>query len=365
MDPIKRLVEGSSAFSGSSSGIKKEVLPTRDLSTPTGPLPLTILGFGGAPLGNLYAAVSDADAAATLESAWERGMRVFDTAPQYGVGLSEERFGRALRAMPRRDYVLSTKVGRVLRDCGPGESPPAHFVDTPRRTFDYDYSYEGVMRSYDASLRRLGLDRIDILLVHDVDVMSHGSRTASNARVEELFKRGGYRALEELRAAGAVRAIGAGVNEWEVCETLLGRGDFDCFLLAGRYTLLEQDALTTFLPLCERRNVGIMLGGPFNSGILATGPIAGARYNYAEAPPEVLDRVSRIDSICQAHGVRLIEAALRFVLGHPAVKTVIPGANSADQVRVNFGLLDKKIPPELWTDLKDRDMIRRDAPTNF
>ena len=341
------------------------MLSTRDLATPTGPLPLTVMGFGGAPLGNMYAAISDKDAGATLDTAWNEGLRVFDTAPQYGVGVSEERFGRALAARPRRDYVLSTKVGRLLRDCRPGEAPPSHFLNTPRRTFDYDYSYDGVMRSHEASLDRLGQDRVDILFVHDVDVMSHGSREASSARVRELFEpggRGGYRALEELRAAGVVRAIGAGVNEWEVCETLLGLGDFDCFLLAGRYTLLEQEALTSFLPLCERRNVGIILGGPFNSGILATGSVAGAKYNYAPAPPDILERVSRIDAMCQAHGVRLIEAALQFVLGHPVVKTVIPGANSAEQVRNNRALLDTPIPAELWSDLKSEGLVRVDAP---
>jgi D-threo-aldose 1-dehydrogenase len=340
------------------------MLPTRDLSTPTGPLPLTVMGFGGAPLGNMYAPITDAEASATLDCAWREGLRVFDTAPQYGVGLSEERFGRALAAWPRRDYVLSTKVGRLLRDCGPGEAPPAHFIDTPRRTFDYNYSYDGVMRSHDASLRRLGQHHVDILFVHDVDVMSHGSREASNARVRELFDRGGYRALEELRAAGAVRAIGAGVNEWEVCETLLGLGDFDCFLLAGRYTLLEQEALSSFLPLCARRNVGVILGGPFNSGILATGAVPGARYNYGEASADILERVARLSAVCEAHGVRLIEAALRFVLGHPVVKSVIPGANSVDQVRGNLALLDTKIPSSLWADLKDQKLVRADAPTD-
>jgi D-threo-aldose 1-dehydrogenase len=341
------------------------MLPTRDLATPTGPLPLTILGFGGAPLGNMYAAISDGDAAATLDRAWTAGLRVFDTAPQYGVGLSEERFGRAIAAWPRGEYVLSTKVGRLLRDCGPHERPPSHFIDTPWRTFDYDYSYDGVMRSHDASLRRLGQQHVDVLFVHDVDVMSHGSRDASNARVRELFDRGGYRALEELRAAGAIRAIGAGVNEWEVCETLLERGDFDCFLLAGRYTLLEQDALSSFLPLCEKRNVGIILGGPFNSGILATGAVAGARYNYVEAPPAILERVARLTAVCEAHGVRLIEAALRFVLGHPVIKSVIPGANSVEQVRANVALLDANIPSGLWADLKDQKLVRADAPTRF
>jgi D-threo-aldose 1-dehydrogenase len=339
------------------------VLPTRNLQTPAGPMPLTVLGFGGAPLGNMYTAIEDAQARATLDAAWAAGMRLFDTAPQYGVGLSEERFGRALSARPRAEFRLSTKVGRLLRACGPDEHPPAHFVGTARRTFDYDYSYDGVMRSHDASLARLGVDRVDILFVHDVDVMSHGSREASNARVRELFDRGGYRALDALRRSGAVGAVGAGVNEWEVCETLLDLGAFDCFLLAGRYTLLEQSALDSFLPRCEREGVGIILGGPFNSGILATGPVPGAMYNYGPAPADVVDRVARLDAVCRAHDVRLIEAALQFVLGHPAVKSVIPGANSPDQVRANRALLDRDIPSALWTDLKSAGLVRPDAPT--
>lgn len=338
------------------------MLPTRHLRTHTGPLPLTIMGFGGAPLGNLYSPITDDEARRTLDAAWDEGLRLFDTAPQYGVGLSEARFADALAGRPRDGYVLSTKIGRLLRDCRPGEAPPSHFVQTPNRTFDYDYSYDGVMRSHEASLRRLRQDRVDILFVHDVDVMSHGSREASDARVRELFDRGGFRALDELRAAGRVRAVGAGVNEWEVCQTLLNLGDFDCFLLAGRYTLLEQEALDSFLPLCERRDVGIVLGGPFNSGILATGAVPGARYNYALAAADVLARVRRLDAVCHAHGVRLIEAALQFVLAHPVVKTVIPGANSPAQVRANRQLLDAAIPPALWADLKRERLLREDAP---
>ena len=337
-------------------------MQTRTLSTPTGPLRLTLLGFGGAPLGNLYSAISEDTAARTIDAAWDAGMRLFDTAPQYGFGLSEERFGRALAARPRDGYVLSTKVGRVLRDCLPDQVPRIGFVDTPSRTFDYDYSYDGVMRSFESSVSRLGLDRIDMLFVHDVDVFTHGSRAASDARVRELFDNGGYRALDELRGAGVVKAIGAGVNEWQVCETLLGLGTFECFLLAGRYTLLEQEALDSFLPLCDSRRIGIVLGGPFNSGILATGPIAGAKYNYADATPEILARVSRIDAVCRAHGVRLIEAALQFVLGHPAVKTVIPGANTPEQVVANRRLLEVQIPAGLWSDLKAEGLLRPDAP---
>jgi D-threo-aldose 1-dehydrogenase len=326
------------------------------------PLNLTILGFGGAPLGNLYAPVSEKDADATLEAAWNAGIRVFDTAPFYGLGLSEERYGRALAHRPRDQWVLSTKIGRVVRDCPPEEAPELSFKDIPSRAFAFDYTYDGVMRSHADSLTRLKVDRIDILLVHDVDIFTHGSEAASDQRIRELFEGGGYRALEELRASGAVSAIGAGLNEWQICEKLLGLGDFDCFLLAGRYTLLEQEALESFLPLCEKRDVGIILGGPFNSGILATGPVAGAYYNYAPAPPDILARVARIEAVCLAHGVRLIEAALHFVLAHSAVKTVIPGGNSPAQVQANVALLRARIPPALWSDLKAEGLLRPDAP---
>jgi D-threo-aldose 1-dehydrogenase len=337
-------------------------MQTRSMRAGSGHLEVTVLGFGGAPLGNLYTPISDATAHATLDAAWTAGIRLFDTAPLYGFGLSEERFGEALSARPRADLILSTKVGRRLRPCAPDDVPRVGFQETPARTFDYDYSYDGIHRALEASLERLRVDRVEILLVHDVDAFTHGSRAASDARVRELFDRGGYRALEELRAAGVVRAIGAGVNEWPVCETLAGLGDFDCFLLAGRYTLLEQEALTSFLPLCLARDIGIILGGPFNSGILATGPVPGAYYNYAPASPAVLARVTRLEAVCREHGVRLIEAALQFPLGHPAVKTVIPGANSPDQVRANVDLLRARIPAGLWSDLKTERLVREDAP---
>jgi D-threo-aldose 1-dehydrogenase len=324
---------------------------------------LTRLGFGGAPLGNLYRAVPEEDAQAALQAAYDAGIRYFDTAPQYGLGISERRFGDALRRFGRNGVTLSTKVGRLLVDCPPDQVTPAAFVDVPQKRIVYDYTYDGVMRSHEASLARLGTESVDILFVHDVDAFTHGSPEASDAKVRELFDGGGYRALAELRAAGQIQAIGTGVNEWQVCERMLGLADFDCFLLAGRYTLLEQEALESFLPLCVKRDVGIILGGPYNSGILATGAVAGAHYNYAPAPPDVLDRVRRLDAVCADHGVRLIEAALQFVLGHPAVRTVIPGAVSAAEVAANVALLDRTLPAGLWTDLKTTGLLRPDAPT--
>jgi len=326
------------------------------------PVPLTRMGFGGAPLGNLYRKVSDADAQAALQAAYDAGIRFFDTAPQYGLGRSELRFAEALGRFGRDSIQLSTKVGRLLEDCTPEEVTPEAFVDVPQKRIVFDYTYDGVMRSYEASKTRLGVKQADILLVHDVCAFSQGSQEASDAKVRELFDGGGYRALVELRDAGEIAAIGAGVNEWQVCERLLGLGDFDGFLLAGRYTLLEQDALETFLPLCEQRDVGIILGGPYNSGILATGAVPGAKYNYAEAPADILNRVRQIEAVCADHDTPLIAAALQFVLGHPCVKTVVPGAVNAKEVEANVRLLETDIPNGLWSDLRAAGLIHPNAP---
>ena len=289
------------------------------------PVYLTRMGFGGAPLGNLYRKISEDDAQSALEAAFEAGIRYFDTAPQYGLGRSEMRFNLAIQQFGREEIRLSTKVGRLLEDCALDEVTPEAFVDVPLKRIVYDYTYDGVMKSFETSKERLGVSGVDILFVHDVDIFTHGSQEASDAKVRELFEGRGYRALEELRNAGDALAIGVGVNEWQVCQKLMDLGDFDCFLLAGRYTLLEQDALETFLPSCLERDVGIILGGPYNSGILATGPVAGAKYNYSDAPEDIKNLVGKIEKVCHSHGVRLIEAALQFVFGHPAVKTVIPG----------------------------------------
>lgn len=323
---------------------------------------LTRMGFGGAPLGNLYRRVSDADAHAALCAAYDVGIRYFDTAPQYGLGRSEERFGKALALFDGNDVILSTKVGRLLLDCEPDEVTPESFVDVPQKRIVFDYTYDGVMRSYEASKMRLRRDHAEILLVHDVCAFSQGSVEESDAKVRELFDGGGFRALVELREAGDIAAIGAGVNEWQVCERLLALGDFDCFLLAGRYTLLEQDALESFLPLCDKRDVGIILGGPYNSGILATGAVEGARYNYEAASPDILERVRKIEAVCRAHATPLIAAALQFVFGPDCVKTVIPGATNRAELLANVALLGTDIPPALWTDLKGEGLIRADLP---
>ncbi|MEM9010976.1 MAG: aldo/keto reductase [Pseudomonadota bacterium] len=319
------------------------------------------LGFGGAPLGNLFTAIPEEVAEQTLAATWDAGMRLYDTAPLYGLGLSEARVGGFLSQKPRDSFTLSTKAGRVLEDCPPAEATPDKFVDTPSRRIVYDYSYDGVMRSFEQSLDRLGLDRIDILLCHDVDIFTHGTKEASDARAAE-FLAGGYRAFVKLRDEGTVRAIGAGLNEWQISEHLARQGDFDLFLLAGRYTLLEQEALESFLPLCAERGIGILLGGAYNSGILATGAVVGAVYNYTPAPAEIRVRVDAIEQICTAHNVPLAAAALQFPLAHPQVISVIPGVRSPDEVARAMATFAHPIPAALWSDLREAGLLRADAP---
>jgi len=341
-----------------STGIKP-----RPFRTPHGvALAFTTIGFGTAPLGNLYRPLTERDARATLEAAWDIGCRYFDTAPLYGLGLAETRLNGFLRGHQAEPVLLSTKAGRLLDRCAPSERTGiGRFFDTPNRRERYDYSYDGVMRSLEFSLERLGVDAIDILYCHDVDVFTHGSQDAADLRIAE-FMAGGYRALDKLRTEGVVKAIGAGVNEWQICETLAKAGEFDLFLLAGRYTLLEQDSLQSLLPLCETKGIGIVLGGPFNSGILATGPKPGAFYNYGPAPPRILERVGRIEAVCKTHGVPLAAAALQFPLAHPAVVSVIPGGQSARELHQNIEALHYPIPGALWGDLKRVGLVRDDAP---
>lgn len=327
-----------------------------------GGLTVTELGFGTAPLGNLYRAIPDDDAHAVLQAAWDAGIRYFDTAPQYGYGLAETRLNRFLRGKTRGDYVLSTKVGRLLRaTTEETRAGQGKFFEVPARAEVFDYSYDGVMRSLEFSLERLGVNRVDILFAHDLDVFTQGSAAALQAKLDELMA-GGYRALRALRDQGVIRAFGAGVNEWQSCQWMAERGDFDLFLLAGRYTLLEQEALESFLPLCTDRGIGIVLGGPYNSGVLATGAKPGAFYNYNPAPPEVLDRVAKIEAICARHGVQMVDAAFQFPLRHPAVVSVIPGGQGLGEMASNLAAARAVIPPALWADLKAEGLMRPDAP---
>ncbi len=328
-----------------------------------GGLTFTELGFGTAPLGNLYRAIGDGDAAEILDLAWESGIRYFDTAPLYGYGLSETRLNRFLRGKDRDSSVLSTKVGRLLSATAPDDRDGlGKWFEVPARREIYDYGYDGVMRSLEFSLERLGVDRVDILFAHDLDIFNHGSQAVLDAKLNE-FLDGGHKALVELREQKVIGAFGMGVNEWQPAEWLVDNGDPDIILLAGRYTLLEQEALDSFLPKCVDRGVGIVIGGPYNSGILATGPKEGAYYNYDPAPPEILERVGQIETLCRDHDVRLVDAAFQFPLLHPAIVSVVPGGQSAKEMSSNCNAASAVIPPALWVDLKDRGLMRTDTPT--
>ena len=322
-------------------------------------LHLTELGFGAAPIGNLYRARSDAEVEALLESAWAAGLRYFDTAPLYGFGLSETRLGRFLQTKPRAEFVVSTKVGRLLTPNAGWHEQRNAFIDAAPFEPVYDYSYDGVMRSIEESLARLGLDEIDIALMHDIGAVTHG---AAHPQVMKEAMQGGYRALDTLRNEGRLRAIGIGVNEWQVCAEAMNHGRWDAFLLAGRYTLLEQQPLDLFFPLCARAGIGLIIGGAFNSGILATGPVEGAHFDYGDAPAEVVARVRRLDSICKAHDVPLPAAALQFPHAHPLVATVIPGVATEAELASALDWAKWKIPAALWSDLKSEGLIAPTAP---
>ncbi len=330
-----------------------------------GGLNFTELGFGTAPLGNLYRSISDEQAQETLNEAWASGLRYFDTAPLYGFGLSETRLNKFLRSVPRDEYILSTKVGRIMKRCEPHERMGVDkWFDVPQRLEHFDYSYDGIMRSIEFSLERLGVARIDIIYVHDLCIFTHGSKLESDKKISEFFEKKGYEAMLSLRDQGVVSAIGAGTNEWEVCQTLAERGDFDLFLLAGRYTLLEQDAIKSFLPLCESRGIGIVTGGPYNSGILATGAIRGAFYNYDPAPESILKKVSSIEAICRDYNTPLKAAALQFPLLHPTHVSVIPGGQTILEMKSNFEAFNFEIPNELWDALKNANFIHKDSITD-
>ncbi len=339
-------------------------LETRPLDTrPLGRSGLSIscLGLGGAPLGDLYERIPEERALATLETAYAHGIRLFDTAPLYGYGLSEHRFGHVLRRKPRQSYVLSTKVGRYLVPTEPAKIDRGQWTGGLNMQPRYDYSYDGTMRALEQSLQRLGIERIDIALIHDVDVWTHGTEENFEQRFREA-KAGAIRALSELRAAGTVKAIGIGVNEIRPSRRFVTETDIDVVMLAGRYTLLEQEPLDELLPLLQRKGVGILLAGPFNSGILASGPGPRAKYNYRPAPPEILSKVQRIEAVCQRHAVPLAAAAIQFPLGHPVVAAIVPGAVRPEEVKSNIALMATKIPGDLWAELKHEGLLRADAP---
>ena len=324
---------------------------------------LPLFGFGGAPLGDLFTRVSEADAESTLQAAWDAGVRYYDTAPWYGRGQSEHRLGRFLYRQPRGELIISTKVGRVLSAPARPESFDTGFWSGGLHfEHRFDYTYDGVMRAYEDSLQRLGMNRVDILIIHDLDFEHHRTEALVAAHLANLAT-SGYRALSELKAAGRIGAIGAGINELGMIPRFLDLFDLDFFLLALRYTLGEQDTLDRELPLCIEHGVGIVIGGVFSSGLYATGPVPGAKYNYADATAEELERAGKIAAICERHGVPLAAAALQFPLHHPAVACVIPGAFRPEHVHTNLEHMRREIPVALWAELKQERLIRPDAPT--
>ncbi len=319
-------------------------------------LEVTALGLGCATLGGSRVEVSRREAEAVVRAAWAAGVRYIDTAPYYGFGRAERCVGDAMRGEPRDEWVLSTKVGRLLR---PHPMPTEAGKHGPPMPFEpiYDYSYDGIMRSFEDSLQRLGLARIDILYVHDIGTMTHGNE--AHPRLMHTLRDSGYRALESLRSGGAVRAIGIGVNEREVLIEAMQWGAWDVFLLAGRYTLLEQAPLEDLLPKCLKAGTSIVVGGPLNSGIL----VGRDTWNYRAAPPEIVARVDAIKAVCDSHRVPLAAAALQFPLAHPVVAAIIPGPRNVDEFHANLELLRHPIPSRLWADLRDAGLLHPEAPT--
>ncbi|MCE4557887.1 aldo/keto reductase [Roseateles cellulosilyticus] len=322
---------------------------------PRAQLRLTTLGFGAAAIAGLYDNVSADTASATLAAAWAEGVRYFDTAPFYGYTLSERRTGEFLATKPRDSFVLSTKVGRLMHpDASVAPGSDGWAQPLPFRPV-YDYSHAGVMRSFEDSLQRLGLARIDMLLVHDIGRATHGEQHA--VHWQALTTGGGFRALAELREQGVVRAIGLGVNEWQVAQDALDTAPLDVVLLAGRYTLLEQGSLP-FLDRCAADGVRVLVGGPFNSGLLAGQP----RYNYGDVPADVMQRVHALRAVCAEFSVPLQAAALQFPLAHPAVATVLAGMRSPLEVKANAAWLRSPVPRELWPALQARGLLDAAAP---
>lgn len=321
---------------------------------------ITDMGFGAAPIGNFLRPIPEEEAGAMVERAWNAGMRYFDTAPYYGHGLSELRLGHYLRWKPRHEFIISSKVGRVLTAAPRETIDFKPWVDGAPFRSRFDYSYDGTMRSFEDSLQRLGLGSIDILFIHDADVFTHGPEMQKVYFKQALD--GCYRALVELREQGLVKAIGVGVNNWEVMLDFMKAGDFDTLLVAGRYTLLEQEALNELLPLCERRGTAIVIGGGFNGGILATGAVPGAKWNYAPAPAPIMEKVKRIEAVCARHKVPLAAAALQFLLAHPAVASHVPGTRNVAQMNQNLELVAHPIPVAFWQELKAEGLVRQDAP---
>ena len=328
-------------------------------------LEVTRLGLGGTTFGNMYSALDDQEALNVIDASYMAGVRYFDTAPLYGYGMSETKMGPGLARYNRDEIAISSKVGYVLKERQEGDDYVDLFVDAPKLTSYFDYSRDAVLRSIEGSLKRLKTDRLDIVLIHDPDdgkSIEPGWVPGDRANFDQVMAEA-YPALAELREQGVVKAIGLGMNQWQMLADFARAGNFDAFLLAGRYTLLEQESLRELLPLCAERDVRIIIGGPYNSGILATGAIEGATYNYAAAPEPLLERVRGIEAVCARHDVPLQAAALQFPFGHSAVATVIPGARTVAEVEGNVGFLQHAISADFWAELKQEGLIDAASPT--
>jgi D-threo-aldose 1-dehydrogenase len=314
-------------------------------------LQVTRLGMGSAPLGGLFEDVPEAHALDTVRRALALGINFFDTAPLYGHGKAEVYLGKALAGVPRSSYVLATKVGRLLIPADPSQLEKREFDRPLPFKPVFDFSYDAVMRSFEESLKRLNLDRIDLLHIHDPDDY-----------YDEAIK-GAVPALAKLRGEGVIRAVGAGMNQAEMLARFAREAEFDCFLLAGRYTLIDHTGLKELLPLSVEKGISIIIGGPYNSGVLASGAKPGAKFNYADAPEEILQKVRQVEKVCDRHEVPMKAAALQFTLAHPAVASVIPGARSVEELQDNFRLVSHPIPADFWTDLRKSRLIPDEAPT--
>ena len=308
---------------------------------------VTELGMGGAPLGAIGARLTGEEADEIVHTAWNAGIRYFDTAPLYGHGLSEKRVGHGLSTLDRSSFALSTKVGRLLVPIAEGERFDGMRDEEPF-SIQYDYSYDAVRKSFESSLERLGLDRVDVLLCHDIDTWTHAD---AQSGIFETAKEGALPALMDMRKEGLVRAVGLGVNEWQVCSDVLDLFDVDCFLLAGRFTLLEQEPLEAFLPKCLEHNASIIIGGPYNSGLLAQTERRFATYDYKPSPDDLWEKANAIRGVCEQHDVDMRAAALQYPLRHKAVASVIPGVRSLDEMQQNLSLIQADLPDALWCDL--------------
>jgi len=321
--------------------------PTKRVPVGQTKLTVTRLGLGTAAIGNLYKAVPEEQAEKTIQKALELGVRHIDTAPEYGTSLAESRIGKAIKGFPKNRLTISTKVGRLLRKI---DRDNEMWPGAPRLESFFDFSREGVLESYKTSLERLGLIRADILFIHDPD--DHLKEASEQS----------YPVLDELRSQGEVTAIGAGMNDADKELWLAKRCKIDCFLLAGRYTLLEQRANDEFLPYCQKEGISVIVGGPFNSGILASNLDSTAMYNYETAPREILEKARKIKAVCGKHGVSIKAAALQFVLAHPAVISTIPGSRSPEEVEENLEMVKEEIPGKLWEELRSEKLISPSSP---